>query len=170
MWRFGTVRAVTGFDARVDVYGAWAPLYETLLASSSAAHRAGLDPRLVQLVQVRVSQVNGCAYCLDLHVRQARKAGEQDHRLHTAAAWREADWFTPAEKSAFALAEEVTRTSSAPPTQATVDEARRQFGDEGLAKLLLVITAINAWNLVNVAVGVRVGGEPDTGSAGSSAL
>jgi AhpD family alkylhydroperoxidase len=163
-----TVGRVLSLDARVDVYGAWSPLYETLLASSSAAHRSGLDPRLVQMVQVRVSQINGCAYCLDRHVGQARRAGEEDHRLHTIAAWREADWFTPAEKAAFALAEEVTRTASAAPSAATVDEARRHYGDDGLAKLLLVITAINAWNMVNVAVGVRVGAEPASPSTADS--
>jgi AhpD family alkylhydroperoxidase len=153
----GTVPFVPNFDSRVDVYGAWPQLYETLLASTAAAHRSGLDMRLVQLVQIRVSQINGCAYCLDLHVGQARKAGEQDRRLHTVAAWRDAGWFNPSEKAALALAEEVTRTATGSPSIATVDAARRHFGDDGLAKLLLVITAINAWNLVNVAARVRTG-------------
>jgi alkylhydroperoxidase family enzyme len=88
----------------------------------------------------------------------AIKAGEDERRLHTVAGWRDADWFSPAEKAALALTDEVTMLQHGPPSEAVVDEARRQFGDDGLAKLLLAIVEINAWNRVNVAAQVRVGG------------
>jgi AhpD family alkylhydroperoxidase len=148
---------VAAFDARVPVYDAWPPLYEGILQLTKLAHGSGLDARLLQLVDVRASQLNGCAYCLDLHAGMAVKVGEEQRRLHTVAAWRDAGWFSPAEKAALALTEEVTLLHG-PPSETTVDDVRRHFGDDGLAKLLLAIVAINAWNRVNVAAQVRVGG------------
>ena len=145
------------FDARVPVYEAWPPLYDAILELSRVGHRSGLDARLLQLVDVRVSQLNGCAYCLDMHTTLALKAGEDERRLHTVAGWRDADWFSEAEKAALALAEEVTLLPASRPSPSTVDEARRHFGDDGVAKLLLTIVAINAWNRVNVTAEVRVG-------------
>ena len=148
---------VPTFDARVPVYDAWPPLYDGILQLTKLAHRSGLDARLLQLVDVRASQLNGCAYCLDLHTAMAVKVGEDERRLHTVAAWRDAGWFSPAEKAALALTEELTLLRG-PPSEATVDDVRRHFGDDGLAKLLLAIVTVNAWNRVNVAAQVRVGG------------
>ena len=145
------------FDARVPVYEAWPPLYDSILELTKQAHRSGLDARLLQLVDVRASQLNGCAYCLDLHAGMALKAGEEERRLHTLAAWRDAEWFSAAERAALALTEEVCDLSRGAPSEATVDDVRRHFGDEGLAKLLLALVAINAWNRVNVTAQVRVG-------------
>jgi len=142
----------------VPVYEAWPPLYDGILELTRRAHRSGLDAKLLQLVDVRASQLNGCAYCLDLHAGLAVKAGEDERRLHTVAGWRDAQWFSPAERAALALTDEVTMLQHGAPSEATVDEARRHFGDDGVAKLLLAIVAINAWNRVNVAAQVRVGG------------
>lgn len=145
------------FDARVPVYDAWPPLYDAMLQLAKLAHGSGIDPKLLQLIEVRVSQLNGCAYCLDLHARLATNAGEDQRRLHTVAASRDATWFTDAEKAALALAEEVTLVGQSRPSAATVDEVRRHFGDEGLAKLLLAIVTINGWNRINVTAEVRAG-------------
>ena len=150
---------VPRFDARVAVYDAWPPLYESLFELTLVVHRSGLEPKLLQLVQIRTSQLNGCTYCLDLHVGFAKRAGEADHRLHTVAAWRDADWFTDAEKAALALTEAVAVLGSGGPSDAIVDEVRRHFADDGLAKLLLVIASITAWNLVNVTAKIRIGGD-----------
>jgi AhpD family alkylhydroperoxidase len=142
---------VRSLDARV-------PVYEGILELTRAAHRSGLDPKLLQLVEVRASQLNGCASCLDLHTGMAVKAGEDQRRLHTVAGWRDAEWFTAAEKAALALAEEVTVLQQSGPSEEAVEAARLHFGDDGLAKLLLAIVAINAWNRVNLTARVRVGG------------
>jgi AhpD family alkylhydroperoxidase len=152
--------AMRTFDARINVYEAWAPLYEGIYELTKLMHQSGLDQRLLQLVQLRASQLNGCAYCLDLHAKMAVKAGEEERRLHTLAGWRDADWFTDAEKSALALTEEVTVLRPGGPPEEVVDCARKHFGDDGLAKLLLAIVTINAWNRVNVTAGVRIGAAP----------
>jgi AhpD family alkylhydroperoxidase len=149
-------RARVDIKGRVDVYGAWPPLYDALFDLTRAAYRSGLDRSLIHLIQIRASQLNGCAFCLDMHVREAIAAGEESRRLHTVAAWRDTTWFTAAERAALALTEAVITLDGSGIPETIVDAAREQFGDEGLAKVLLAITAINSWNLVNVAAGVRV--------------
>jgi AhpD family alkylhydroperoxidase len=148
-------RARVALNARVDVYTAWPPLYDAFLELTKAASKSGLDLGLINLIQIRASQINGCSFCLDMHVREAAGRGEQPHRLHTIAAWHDADWFTAQERAALALTEAVLGGAGA--AGGAVDRARAEFGDDGLAKLLLAITAITAWNLTNVAAGVRVG-------------
>lgn len=104
-----------------------------------------------ELVQIRVSQINGCGFCLDMHVRDAKKAGETDQRLATVAGWRDTPYFTDAERAALGLAEAATRiTDSAGVPDDVWDEAAEHYDDETLAALVVVIATINAWNRINV--------------------
>ncbi|WP_433274038.1 carboxymuconolactone decarboxylase family protein [Actinosynnema sp. CS-041913] len=114
-------------------------------ALSKAARATTLGPRLRELVQVRASQVNGCAYCVDLHTREAREAGEQQRRLDLLPVWRDAPGFTDRERAALALTEAVTRLSDGVPEDVWAAAAER-FEERELAELLWVIATINTWN------------------------
>ena len=104
------------------------------------------------LVELRASQINGCSVCVDMHARQVRQAGETDERLFTVAAWRDAPYFSDAERAALALAEAVTRISDrADPVPDEVwNEAVRHYDEQALAALILAIATINVWNRLNV--------------------
>jgi AhpD family alkylhydroperoxidase len=109
-----------------------------------------LDPRLRELVRIRVSQLNGCAYCLDQHVRDALAAGEGERRLATLAAWRESVFFTARERAGLALAEQVTLIGQGGVSDDVWADAASQFSEVEMAQLLLAIVAINAWNRVAI--------------------
>jgi AhpD family alkylhydroperoxidase len=126
---------------------------QALQALGGAVAKAGVDPRLVELVSLRASQINGCSVCIDGHPRIARKLGETDERLFAVAAWRDAPYFTAAERAALALCEAVTRLADRPdPVPDEVwDEAARHYDESALAGLMLSIAGINVWNRLNVA-------------------
>jgi AhpD family alkylhydroperoxidase len=110
-----------------------------------------LEPRLRELIRIRASQLNGCAYCLDLHTRDARAAGEGERRLATLAGWRESVFFTERERAALALTDEVTRIGEHGVSDAVWTDAAAHFGPPELAQLLWAIIAVNAWNRIGVA-------------------
>jgi AhpD family alkylhydroperoxidase len=128
-------------------------------AADEAAGQAGLPHQTIELVNLRASQINGCAVCLDMHSRGARKAGETDERLFTLAAWRDAPYFTDAERAALALAEAGTRLADRgdPVPVAVFDEAAKHYDDAALAALIVCIAAINTWNRLNVITGQEAG-------------
>jgi AhpD family alkylhydroperoxidase len=105
-----------------------------------------LDPALLELVRLRASQLNGCAYCVDLHSGDARKGGETERRLYALPAWREMPFFTARERAALGLTEAATRLTDGPVSDAVFDEAAAHFTEVELAELLWTITVINAWN------------------------
>lgn len=123
--------------------------YRAMLA---LARSVQLDATLRELLNIRVSQLNGCAYCLDLHIHAARENGEATQRLDTLAGWRESPFFTAAERAALGLAEAMTRLTDGPVPDAVYDEAARHFEQETLAQVIFAITVINAWNRVAVTV------------------
>jgi AhpD family alkylhydroperoxidase len=107
---------------------------------------SGLDPVLLELVRMRVSAINGCAYCLDMHSKDARAAGESEQRLHVLPAWREAPFYTPSERAALAWTEAVTRLADAPVSEELYDELRHHFSEKEAADLTVAVIAINGWN------------------------
>jgi AhpD family alkylhydroperoxidase len=113
-----------------------------------------VPPATLELVHLRASQINGCSFCVDWGARSAKKAGETDERLFAVAAWREAPYFTDAERAALALTEAVTRLADrADPVPDSIwDEAARHYDEQALAALLIEIAMINVWNRFNVAV------------------
>jgi len=144
----------------VSIPGVLESLQALSRAATEAGARAGLSQNTIDLVSLRASQINGCAVCLDMHARALLKAGETDERLATLAAWREAPYFSDAERSALALAEAATRLSDHvdPVPDELWDEAARHFEQPALAALVVAVAAINTWNRLNVTTG-QVAGE-----------
>jgi AhpD family alkylhydroperoxidase len=135
---------------------------EAALALSASTAKGDLPQRLTELVMLRASQINGCAVCIDMHTKGARRDGETEERLHAVAAWRDTAYFSDAERAALALAESVTRLSDRPdPVPDEVwDEAARHFDEVALASLLVAIGLINFFNRINVATRQEAGSVP----------
>jgi AhpD family alkylhydroperoxidase len=106
---------------------------------------------LLNLVRLRVSQINGCAYCIDMHSKDLRAAGETEQRLYELDAWRETPFYTEREQAALAWAEAITQITDGHVPDAVFDQARDQFSDQELADLTLAVVAINGWNRLNIA-------------------
>jgi AhpD family alkylhydroperoxidase len=106
----------------------------------------GLDAALLELVKLRASQINGCAYCLDMHSKDARAAGESEQRLHVLPAWREAPFYSARERAALAWTEAVTRLADGPVPEALYGELREHFSEKEAVDLTMAIIAINGWN------------------------
>jgi len=109
-------------------------------------HESGLESSLLELVKVRASQINGCAYCLDMHWKDARAGGETEQRLYSLNAWRETPFYTDRERAALAWAESLTLLSQNDVPDELYDEARRHFSEEELVNLTMAVVAINSWN------------------------
>jgi AhpD family alkylhydroperoxidase len=126
---------------------------KALYAAATASRNNSISERLFELINLRVSQINGCSVCVDGHWRIARKAGETDERLFAIGAWRDAPYFTDAERAALAFAEALTRISDRPdPVPDEIwDEAARHYDEPALASLVLTIANINVWNRLNIA-------------------
>ncbi|WP_183697734.1 carboxymuconolactone decarboxylase family protein [Rhizobium leguminosarum] len=126
---------------------------QALTALAKVPAEAGLSPKLLELVNLRASQINGCSVCIDGHPRIAKKLGETDERLFAVSAWRDTPYFSGAERAALALTEAVTRTSdrSDPVPDEIWDEATRHYDGKNLAALVIAIANINVWNRLNIA-------------------
>lgn len=124
-------------------------VFKAMIALDAAA-TAGLEPALVGLVQIRASQINHCAYCLDMHTRDAREAGESEERIFLLSAWQEAGLYTDKEQAALALTEAVTVLTDGFVPDEVYERAARHFGEEELAHLIALIFTINAWNRIAV--------------------
>jgi AhpD family alkylhydroperoxidase len=114
--------------------------------------RSGLDRKLMALVKMRASQINGCTYCLHMHSEEARKAGESDVRLFVLPGWRESDLYTARERAALAWTESLTHIATTHAPDDVYAEARRQFSEKELADLSIAIAMINAWNRLSIGV------------------
>ncbi len=124
---------------------------EALQQLGAAARRAGVPASTLYLIEVRASQINSCSVCLDMHSRELKAAGEPDERIFMVGAWREAPYFSDAERAALALTEAATRLAdrSDPIPDEVWDEAARHYDETQLAGLVVAIAAINAWNRIN---------------------
>jgi AhpD family alkylhydroperoxidase len=140
--------------ARMRVKKAAPGPYRAMLALDDAVE---LDGSLRDLVSLRASILNGCAYCVDMHTKDARKRGESEQRLYAVAAWHEAPFFDERERAAFALTDAVTRVADGHVPRETWDEAAAHFTDEELGQLLWAIVAINAWNRVAISTRMEPG-------------
>lgn len=131
-------------------------LYQQLYALSLAVRQSGLAPRLLHLVDLRVSQINGCAYCVDMHGRELLAAGDSLQRLNSLVTWRDVDLFDARERAALNWAEQVTRQAIAHPAQADFDALRPHFSDAEIVSLTFAIGVINTWNRLAVGFAVPV--------------
>lgn len=121
-----------------------------MLALSDAVKQSGLEKPLLILITTRASQINGCAFCIDMHIREAREIGDLDEKIDLLCAWREVDLFTPRERAALAWTERLTRLADEHVSEEDFAEVREQFSEQELAFLSLAIVAINGWNRLNV--------------------
>lgn len=138
---------------RVDYYSASKEAVSAMLALEKAGSNLGLDPRLVDLVKLRASQINGCAFCVDLHTSDARKAGESERRLATVSVWRETPFFTDRERAALAWTEALTNIAQTHAPDEDYELLAAHFSPKEMADLTLAIATINAWN--RFAIGFR---------------
>ena len=127
-------------------------VFQGMLALTSVVQKSGLAPGLLDLVNQRVSQINGCAYCLDMHSKDLRARGETEQRIYMLSAWREVpDLYNARERAALAWAEAVTRLTDQEVSDEVYDQARKEFSDKELTLLTLSVVAINGWNRLNIA-------------------
>ncbi|VVN05820.1 hypothetical protein PS645_03530 [Pseudomonas fluorescens] len=138
---------------RIDFYTASPDALKAMIALQSAVSKLPLENSLIELVKLRASQINGCAFCLDLHTADARKGGETERRLYTLSAWRETPFFTPRERAALAWTESLTLLSQTHAPDEDYEFALAQFTPKEMVDLTVAITTINAWN--RLAVGFR---------------
>ena len=122
-----------------------------MLALEKYVSSSGLEQGLLNLVKIRASQINGCAWCLDMHTKEARAAGETEQRIYCLPAWRETPFYTSRERAALSWTEAVTLVASKGVTDEVYQEARKQFSEKELVDLTLAVVAINGWNRFNVA-------------------
>jgi AhpD family alkylhydroperoxidase len=123
--------------------------FKAMLELEKYLHQCEFDAKLLDLIRLRVSQINGCAYCLDMHWKDLRAAGETEQRLYGLDAWRESPYYR--ERAALAWAEAVTLVNEGHVPDEVFEEAHRHFNDEELANLTLAVVAINGWNRLNIA-------------------
>ena len=125
--------------------------YHTMIGLETYLKQCGLEHGLIHLIKLRVSQINGCAYCIDMHSKDLRSAGETEQRLYALDAWRETPFYTEREQAALAWAESVTRITDGHVPDDVFTRARDQFNEQELADLTLAVVAINGWNRLNIA-------------------
>ena len=125
-------------------------LAQAMLGLEKQVEASGLEPGLMELVKVRVSQMNGCAYCIDMHTKDARARGETEQRLYALDAWREAPFFSERERAALAWAEAVTRVADTHVPDEVYEEVRGQFEEPELVALTFAVITINSWNRLSI--------------------
>jgi AhpD family alkylhydroperoxidase len=128
-----------------------AALYKAYLDFSTTQKKDGIDSALRHLVDIRASQINGCAFCLDMHVKEAKIDGERELRLYHLAIWRESPLFSPRERAALAWTEAVTRLGEDAVSDDVYEQARAQFSEKELSDLTFAVVAINGWNRLSIA-------------------
>jgi AhpD family alkylhydroperoxidase len=145
-------------EARFN-YAKTAPgVYDAMEGLEQYLGQCGLEKPLMFLVQLRASQVNGCAYCLDMHWKDLRASGDNEQRLYSLDAWRECPYYSDRERAALAWTEAVTLITQGHVPDAVYAEARSHFSDKELSDLTLAVAAINAWNRLSVAARIVPGG------------
>ncbi|CAG9173808.1 carboxymuconolactone decarboxylase family protein [Cupriavidus respiraculi] len=137
-------------EQRLDIYATAPDGYKAMLGLETYIARSGLDHTIVELVKMRASQINGCAFCLDMHSADAIKHGESARRLHVLPAWREVSWFNERERAALAWTESLTLVAQTQAPDADYEAVRKVFSDKEIADLTLLIVTINGWNRLSV--------------------
>lgn len=143
--------------ARLDYARLNPAAYQAMLALQSHVNHAVADQALLELVKLRASQINDCAFCIDMHARKARAAGESEQRLFALSAWRETGWFSDRERAALAWAEALTRLDRGHVPDDVFAQARAHFSEPELVDLSLAVVAINGWNRLCVAFRTQPG-------------
>ena len=155
---------------RIDYKKVAPEAYKAMLGIEAYVRGSGLEHSLLELVKTRVSQINGCAHCLEMHTKEARAAGETEQRLYLLPAWREAPLYSDRERAALLWAEAVTLISTNDVTDELYADVRRYFDEKALVDLTLAIVGINGWNRLAVPFRAETGSyQPKTSNAGQAA-
>jgi len=144
--------------SRLDWYKASPGAYKAMSALEGFVKGSGLEPALLELVRMRASQINGCAYCLDMHSKDARAAGETEQRLYGLSAWREAPYYTERERAALAWTEALTLVHRDHVPDEVHGLLRKHFTDQESVNLSLAIVSINGWNRLSIGFRTEAGG------------
>jgi AhpD family alkylhydroperoxidase len=144
-------------QTRLDYQSAFPEGIQAMLHLEAVIRRSGLEAPLMELVKMRASQLNGCAFCLDMHSKDARAKGETEQRLYGLNAWRESPFYTERERAALAWTEAITNIQQGHAEDEVFAEARQQFSEQELVKLTLAINQINSWNRIAIAFRPEVG-------------
>ena len=155
--------------ARINLMNVNPGIIQAILGLEKQVSKAGLDHRLLDLVRMRASQINGCAYCLDMHSKDARAAGETEQRLYGLNAWRETPYYSARERAALEWTEALTLVTEGHVPDDVYERVRAEFSEDELAHLSLAIVAINSWNRLNIAARTVPGGYVAGSLAGSLA-
>jgi AhpD family alkylhydroperoxidase len=138
-------------EKRINIFQTEPETYKTLMGIEHYLEATALSHTVKELIKIRASQINGCAYCLNMHTKDALKYGETPQRIYVVSAWRETDLFTEEEQAVLALTEEMTLISQKGVSEETYKNAARLFDEHQLAQIMMAIVAINAWNRIGVA-------------------
>lgn len=137
--------------SRIDLGKTNTAAYQAMLHLERYVRGSGIDPTLLELLKIRASQINGCAFCIDMHTKDARLRGETEQRIYALNAWRETPFFTPQERAALAFTEAVTLIATNHVSDELYDEVSRYFTESEIANLLMAIVTINSWNRIAIA-------------------
>lgn len=137
-------------QARMELAQVEPAAYKAMLGLENYLSQSGLSQKILELIKLRASQINGCAFCIDMHAKDARKNGETERRIYTLSAWRETPFFTPEERAVLALTESVTLISGCHVPDSVYEEVSRYFNPNQVAQLLMAIVTINAWNRIAI--------------------
>ena len=144
-------------EPRIDVASVAPGAYKAMAGLEVYLRRCGLEESLLHLLKLRTSQINGCAYCLDMHWKDLKAIGESDQRMYSLDAWRETSYYTNRERAALAWTEAVTKISEGHVSDEVFEEVRAQFSEKEIADLTLAVCAINSWNRISIATRVVPG-------------
>ncbi|HEY4198717.1 MAG TPA: carboxymuconolactone decarboxylase family protein [Mucilaginibacter sp.] len=128
--------------------------YEAMMGLENYLDNCGLDKKHSEMIRIRASQINGCAYCINMHTKDARAAGETEQRIYALNAWRETPFFTPEERALLAVTEEITNIKRGV-TEKTMEEAEQVLGKSYLSKVIMAAVVINAWNRIGIGTGMQ---------------
>ena len=137
-------------STRVNILQTQPEAYKAMMGLEKYIASTSLDPIHKELIKIRASQINGCAFCIDMHTKDARKLGFTEQRIYLLNAWKETNLYTDEEKAILAMTEEVTLIQKNHLTQATYDNAKKYFDDNYIAAIIMMITIINAWNRIAI--------------------
>ncbi|MEW9698720.1 carboxymuconolactone decarboxylase family protein [Paenibacillus sp. SI8] len=139
---------------RLEYQKEYPEAYQTMSKMEAFVRGSGIDHKLLELIKLRASQINGCAFCLNMHAKDARSYGESEQRIYLLNAWREAPYYTEAERAVLALTEAVTLISVAGVPQSVFDEVRNHFDGKQFTAIIMAINTINCWNRIAITTGM----------------
>ena len=144
-------------NSRINIQALEPAAYQAMFGLEKYLGTTDLDPKLKELTKIRASQINGCAYCIQMHAAEARKQGETEQRIYALAAWRESPLFSDQERAVLALTDEVSMISERGLSDTTYEAALKALGENGLAQCIMQIVVINAWNRMAVSTHMHHG-------------